>query len=167
MSAIDGLIIELDQEAKTTRRLLDRVPEERLTWKPHEKSLSLGQLALHVASIPGNVGNMVMAEGFDVKTRKMDYAMPSSKVQILDALEASVSNAKKILSGLTQEAAMAPWKLTAGDREVFTIPRIGVVRNIMLNHSYHHRGQLTVYLRLLNVPLPVTYGRSADESPFG
>jgi len=166
MFSIDGFVSELDNEAKATRRLLERVPEDQLGWKPHDKSMTLGQLAIHIASIPGRVGNVVLGEGLDAQKANFHPPQPETKKEILETFEAGVVEGKRSLNELTEESAMASWKLTAGDREVFSIPRIGVVRNIMLNHWYHHRGQLTVYLRLLNVPLPITYGRSADESPF-
>jgi len=166
MFSNEGLIMELEQEAKTTRRLLDRVPEDRLTWKPHEKSMTLGQLAIHIALIPGRIGAMVEGEGFDAQKANFTPPQPEAKEQILEALESGIGTARQILGNLTEESAFAPWKMKFGEREMFTMPRLAVVRNIMLNHWYHHRGQLTVYLRMLNVPLPITYGRSADESPF-
>src|SRR5439155_17854631 len=142
MFSIDGLVLELDQEAKTTRRLLERVPEDQLGWRPHEKSMSLGQLAIHIASIPGRVGNIVLGDGLDAQKANFQPPQPESKAEILEALDSGVGNAKNVLGSLTEETASAPWKLTFGEREVFSIPRLGVVRSIMLNHWYHHRGQL-------------------------
>lgn len=165
-NAIQGLIFELEQEAASTRRMLERLPEEKLSWKPHAKSMSLGQLALHVASTPGSVANLLLLEGLDAKTVNFEPPSAKSLAEILGALEQGVSHAKEVLNGLTPEKASGPWKLVSGEREVFTAPRIGVARNIMLNHWYHHRGQLSVYMRLLDVPVPAIYGRSADENPM-
>ena len=166
MNPTQAIIFELENEMGSTRRLLERVPGDKLGWKPHEKSMSLGQLALHVAGIPGRVSSLLLGDGFDAKTVDFTPPSPSNVSEILNALDQGVVDAKKILGDMTPEQASGPWKLTSGDREVFTVPRLGIARNIMLNHWYHHRGQLTVYLRLLDVPLPVTYGRSADENPF-
>ncbi|MCI0549355.1 MAG: hypothetical protein L0287_00215 [Anaerolineae bacterium] len=137
-----------------------------MKWAPHPKSMSLGQLALHVASLPGSISNLLMMDGFDALKAQFDPPHPESKEQILSVLEAGLVGAKQVLGDWDHQKATSPWRLTKGEEEVFTIPRSGVARSILLNHWYHHRGQLTVYLRLLDVPLPVTYGRSADEDPF-
>ena len=164
--AVHALISELDQEAATTRRLLQRVPAEKFGWKPHPKSKSLGELSYHIASIPGGIASLMLQEGTDAKKTNFQTPCAESMDQLMQVLDEGVSKAKGILADLSPDRAMAPWRLTAGDQEVFSIPRIGVARTILLNHWYHHRGQLTVYLRLLDVPLPVVYGRSADENPF-
>jgi uncharacterized damage-inducible protein DinB len=166
MNAIQGLISELEQESGATRRLLERVPGDKLGWKPHDKSMSLGQLALHVASTPGQVASMLLDEGMDAKNAKFNPPQAASVSEILGALEKGIERAKEVLGGMTPEQAAGSWKLTSGEREVFTMPRLAMARTIMFNHWYHHRGQLTVYLRLLDVPLPATYGRSADENPM-
>jgi len=164
--ATQSIINELELEAKTTRRLLERVPEDKFAWAPDEKSRSLGQLAFHIASIPGRVSKLLLLDGFDVNQANFEGPSAESSEQMLTTFDQGILEAKKIISELTDERAFGPWTMRANDRDVFTIPRIGVARNILLNHSYHHRGQLTVYLRLLKVPLPVVYGRSADENPF-
>ena len=163
---IDTLLAELDQEAATTRRVLERVPGDKLGWKPHAKSMSLGQLALHVASIPGAIAKLLLNDGLDIGNMSFEAPAAESAAELLPALEESLRTAKDVLSGLSDDKAMASWKLTRGGRELFSAPRIGVIRSIMLNHWYHHRGQLSVYLRLLDVPVPAIYGRSADEDPF-
>jgi uncharacterized damage-inducible protein DinB len=163
---LDSLINELRQEAATTKRVLERIPEEKLSWKPHEKSLSLGQLSLHVASIPGNVTRLAQLEVFDASDANFIPPQPESVQQILSAFHESLDSAESYLSGLDDKTATDTWRLTSKGKEVFSIPRIGMLRTIMLNHWYHHRGQLAVYLRLLEVPVPVIYGRSADENPF-
>lgn len=161
-----ALAAELDRETPSTRRLLERVPADRLDWQPHPKSMTLGQLALHIASIPGNISRLASQDGMDTAGRSFNPPTPASADELLPALEASLATARTFLDGLDETAAAAPWRLTAGPREIFTLPRLEVVRNLMLNHLYHHRGQLSVYLRLLEVPVPATYGRSADEDPF-
>ncbi|HET9793188.1 MAG TPA: DinB family protein [Thermoanaerobaculia bacterium] len=156
---------ELDAESAATRRLLERVPADKLSWKPHPKSMSLGQLAFHVARIPGQMAQMARKDGQDVSGAG-EAPSPASASEILPTLEAGLADAKAFLAGLDESAARTTWRLTAGNREIFAIPRIGMIRSMMLNHWYHHRGQLTVYLRMLDVPLPIVYGRSADENGF-
>lgn len=160
------MVDELRAEAATTKRLLDRVPDDKLAWKPHPKSMSLGQLAFHVARLPGELCQLVQVDEFDASTVNFDPPVPGSKEDILAAFERSVSGAAEFLSSMSAESAGAEWRLTVRGREVFTIPRIGVVRSFLLNHWYHHRGQLSVYLRLLDIPVPAIYGRSADENPL-
>lgn len=167
MNPMQILASELEQESKATRRLLELVPNDRLGWKPHEKSMTLGQLALHIAGIPARISNMMLGDGFDTKKASFAPPMPSSASEILTTFEHGLEEAKKIMAGFSAEQSLAPWKLTSGEKELWTLPRVGVARGMLLNHWYHHRGQLTVYLRLLDVPLPVTYGRSADTNPFG
>lgn len=164
MTAIDAFVQELDQEAATTRRVLERVPTDQLGWKPHEKSMSLGQLALHVATVPGNVATVASQSPFQVP----EFSQPAAKSaeELVPALEASVAEAKKILGTMDDASLGETWRLVNGDREVMALPRVAILRSLMLNHWYHHRGQLSVYLRLLDVPLPSIYGPSADENPF-
>jgi uncharacterized damage-inducible protein DinB len=163
---VDALFAELDQEAATTRRVLERVPDNRLAWKPHAKSMSLGQLALHVATIPGAVAKLLTSDGLDMGGVSFEQPAAKSASELLPALDESIKTAKEVLTGLNDHKAMATWKLTRAGKELFAAPRIGVARTIMLNHWYHHRGQLSVYLRLLDVPVPSIYGPSADENPF-
>jgi uncharacterized damage-inducible protein DinB len=157
---------ELEREAVATRRILERIPADRLDWQPHPKSMSLGQLALHMANIPGGVSRIAKLDGMDVAGRNGLPPSPQSAGELLTALDASLAEARSLLASLDDEAAETPWRLSAGEREIFTLPRVDVLRTMMLNHLYHHRGQLAVYLRLLDVPVPVIYGRSADENPF-
>jgi uncharacterized damage-inducible protein DinB len=166
MRAVEPLITELEQEAGSTRKLLERVPGNKLGWRPHPKSMTLGQLAHHVASMP-NISGFVEADGLDVATIAFQNPQPASRDEILRTFEASLEAARTRLSGLDDGAAAESWRLHKAGAELFTIPKIAVLRNLMFNHWYHHRGQLTVYLRLLDVPLPVIYGRTADENPFG
>jgi len=160
----DPILAELDQEAATTRRVLERVPGDKLAWRPHPKSMSLGQLALHVATTPGGVATILSQDSFELPG--FNQPAPGSAAELIPALEESVKTAKKLLSDLNDQKAMAAWQLTKDGKVLFEAPRIAVIRSIMLNHWYHHRGQLSVYLRLLNVPVPSIYGPSADENPF-
>ena len=157
---------ELEREAVSTRRILERVPADQLDWQPHPKSMTLGQLALHLAGIPGSISRLGQLDGLDASTVDFTPASPANADAILPALESSLAEALAFLGGLDEEASAAPWRLTAGERELFTVPRLELVRSLMLNHWYHHRGQLSVYLRILDVPVPAIYGRSADENPF-
>jgi uncharacterized damage-inducible protein DinB len=166
ISTLETLLSEFREEAAITKRLLDRVPGDKLTWKPHEKSMSLGQLSLHVATVPGGLARILQQESFDAAQASFVPPSPNSLEEISAAYDQSMRDGEQFLQSLTQEKASAKWRLLKKDRELFSRPRIEVVRTIMLNHWYHHRGQLSVYLRLLNVPVPVIYGRSADEDPF-
>jgi uncharacterized damage-inducible protein DinB len=162
----DRLLNELHQEAAITRRVLERVPGDKLEWRPHPKSMSLGQLAMHVASIPGNLSGLVQVDEFDASQANFTPPSPSSVEEILTAHDGSLRAAQDYLGGVDEQTARESWRLTFKGKEVFTAPRGGVIRSLMLNHWYHHRGQLSVYLRLLDIPVPVIYGRSADENPF-
>jgi uncharacterized damage-inducible protein DinB len=163
---LEPMLGEFREEAKITRRVLDRVPADKLAWRPHPKSMSLGQLALHIASIPGRTSKLAQLEEFDASQAAFDPPAAADLKQIHAAFDQSVRSAEECLGGMTDEAAVGNWRLTFRGKEVFTQPRAGILRSVMLNHWYHHRGQLSVYLRLLEVPVPVIYGRSADENPF-
>ena len=165
MPITDSLIAELEMESNTTRRVLERVPSDKLTWKPHEKSMSLGRLAQHVATIPGLISGWSKSDALAIEDFKPEPE-PTSTQEILSALAASVEDAKKVLAATDDTRVMGMWSMTAGGKPIFSVPRAGLLRNIMLNHLYHHRGQLSVYLRLLNVPVPSIYGPSADENPM-
>ena len=165
MRIIDGLLAELEQEAATTRRVLERIPQAHLTWKPHPKSMSLGQLALHVATVPGNVAELA---AIDTVPTPPAFVQPeaATAAELMPALTESVEKAKRALGGFDDGKMGAMWRLQNGGRDVLAMPRVAFVRAIMLNHWYHHRGQLLVYLRLLNLPVPSVYGPTADENPF-
>lgn len=165
ISVLDAVVNEFREEGAITKRVLDRVPGDQLTWKPHEKSMSLGQLAWHVATVPGGLARILQQDSFDVSQRALVPPSPNSLEEVLTAYEQNIRDGEQFLSSLTPEKASEKWHLLRNGKELFARPRIEVVRTIMLNHWYHHRGQLSVYLRLLNVPVPVIYGRSADEDP--
>jgi uncharacterized damage-inducible protein DinB len=166
LPAAKALIAEIDREVHATRRVLERVPAEQFGWRPHPKSFTAGQLAHHVATIPGGVARFASSDGLDVQRRGQDYATAVSTSALLTVLDESVEAAREFLAGLDESRASAAFRVSAGDRELFTIPRLEILRTMGLNHWYHHRGELVVYLRLLDVPVPVVYGRSADESSF-
>jgi predicted dithiol-disulfide oxidoreductase (DUF899 family)/uncharacterized damage-inducible protein DinB len=163
---IEAVIGEFRAEVVTTRRILERVPADKLLWTPHGKSMTLGQLALHIATIPDRVSALAQLDGIDGSQVNFVPPQPKDLAEVLAAFESGVVDGEKRLRSMTDEVAMGTWTMRVGDKTIFTMPRAGIVRTIMLNHWYHHRGQLSVYLRLLDVPVPVVYGRSADESPF-
>lgn len=165
MGMIDGMLQELEQEAQTTRRVLERVPGSQLAWRPHEKARTLGQLALHVAIVPGGVAELI-ASPSPAQAPTFTDPSPDSASELVPALEQSIAKAKHVLGGMDDAALMATWRMMQGERELFAVPRVALLRSIMLNHWYHHRGQLTVYLRQLGLPVPSIYGPSADENPF-
>lgn len=165
MSIAETLIQELEMEAATTRRVLERVPQDKFAWTPHPKSRSLGHLAMHIANNPGSV--MTLASQNPVELPTFSDPMPSSTAELLTTLEASVAEAKHLLGGMSDDAMREVWRVRANGVEIMAVPRIGFLRSVFLNHWYHHRGQLSVYLRELDVPIPSIYGPSADENPFG
>lgn len=164
MTLIDGMLQELEEEAKTTRRVLERVPDNQLGWRPHEKARTLGELALHIANVPGGVAEL--ASQSPAQAPQFTDPSPKSASELIPALDKSIAKAKNVLAGMDDAALTATWRLMQGERELFAVPRVAFLRSVMLNHWYHHRGQLTVYLRALGVPIPSIYGPSADESPF-
>jgi uncharacterized damage-inducible protein DinB len=165
MKMIDGLLAELEQEATTTRRVLERIPQAHLGWRPHPKSMSLGQLGLHVATVPGSVAEIAAK---DVVPNPPEFVQPqpATAAELVPSLAASVEKAKQLLGGFDDAKMGAMWRLQNGGKDILAMPRAALVRAIMLNHWYHHRGQLLVYLRMLNLSVPSVYGPTADENPF-
>jgi len=163
-SVIQALLQELEQEAQITRRVLAQVPADQLQWKPHPKSMSLGQLALHVATTPGGIAQIAQQSPYPLP--EFRQSSPSSAAELLPALDASVDTARAYLRGLDDAALGRLWQVVDGGREVMAMPIGALVRTIMLNHWYHHRGQLSVYLRQVGARVPSIYGPSADENPF-
>jgi uncharacterized damage-inducible protein DinB len=166
MKMFEAMTSEMQREAAITRRVLERVPADKLSWKPHPKSMSLGQLALHIATLPGRLSRLAQMDEFDIPAANFDPPDPHSTEEILGAHDVSVKTAREYLSSISEPAALGDWRLTFSGKEVFTISRAELLRTMMLNHWYHHRGQISVYLRLLEVSVPAIYGRSADENPF-
>jgi uncharacterized damage-inducible protein DinB len=167
MATIAELLQELEQEAPTTRRVLERVPADQLGWKPHEKSMSLGELAMHIAQLPGAIAELALQPTFDVNTQ-VPRPGASSTAELVATLDRSVARAREVLGGMSDADLAAPWKMVNGEQVILAITRGALLRTIMLNHSYHHRGQLSVYLRQTGALVPSIYGPSADEAPrFG
>jgi uncharacterized damage-inducible protein DinB len=162
-----AMLAEMQQEAATTRRVLERIPENKLSWQPHKKSMTLGQLAMHLAQVPGGIARIAQVDEFDGSGAKFGAEQPKSLGEIFAAHDESIRAAEDCLKSLTEEKAKANWKLKMGAKPVMEMPRAVLLRSIMLNHWYHHRGHLSVYLRLLDVAVPSIYGPSADENPFG
>jgi uncharacterized damage-inducible protein DinB len=147
--------------------VLERVPEDRLTWKPHAKSMSLGTLALHIASGPGMLSEWALQDTVEMPGDMGSAPEATSTAAVLAAHDEGVTKTKAALSKLGDAGLMADWKMTTKDgTTIFGMPKVALIRSVVLNHMYHHRGQLSVYLRLLDVPVPAIYGPSADENPF-
>lgn len=165
MAIGEMLLGEFEQELNTTRRVLERVPEEHLAWRPHPTSMSLGQLALHVASVPGRVTAMMQPDTLEAPSGGT-AAEPTDHAQVLAALDESAVAVRSALANASDEWLSSPWTLTREGREVLRIPRAGLMRMVGMNHIYHHRGQIAMCLRILGVPVPSVYGPSKDENPF-
>ena len=162
MALIDPILDELSREAETTRRVLTRLPEDKLGWKPHEKSKSLGDLAWHVATIPPRIAAIAEADDVDALTFKAK-AKPDSVQGIVDGFEEGIREARQRLASFSDDQLGRKVRLHVGGRTLVHLPRSAFLRTLMLSHVYHHRGQLSVYLRLLDVPVPPIYGPTADE----
>lgn len=165
MRAIDPILGEFEQESGTTRRLLERVPTEKMDWRPHPKARSLGELANHIAAVQRRIPIAIQTPTYDLGSRGAD-PVSVNVAEIVAAFDANVAEAKRLLDGMTDADLMSVWEGQVGGRTVFSAPKIGVLRGILLNHTYHHRGQLSTYLRQLDVTLPSVYGPTADENPF-
>ena len=164
MSLAQSIFAESEEQAPITHRFLERLPEDRLTWKPHEKSMSAGQLAFHIAMVPGGIIRFVQQNPAQAPDFK-NVPQPSSLRQILDTFDESIATVKSLLPQLDDAHLQETWRLVQGDRELLAMPRAQFLRDIMLNHWYQHRGQFSVYLRLLNVAVPASWGPSANELP--
>lgn len=158
----DGLLAEYDHEISTTRKLLERIPDDRLSWKPHVKSMSLGGLATHLANLPRWTGTILNEASFDLANRPPSPAEKTSRAEILAAFDESAKQARQWMDK-TDAEFLARWSLCRGGQEMFSMPRIAALRSFVLSHLIHHRGQLSVYLRLNDIPVPAIYGPSADE----
>jgi len=161
----ESLLPELDHEMAVTRTLLERLPDDALEWKPHEKSFTLGALATHLVNIPTWTVTAIDQDLLDVGT---DFEPPpgGTRDDLLRVFDDNVKAARDKLAGASDETLLETWRLVLREREIFAMPRVAVIRGFVLNHLIHHRGQLTVYLRLKDVPLPSVYGPSADEQGF-
>lgn len=159
---IESLIREFRRESKLTRRVLEAIPADRLDYRPHEKSMSLGQLAFHVAGSPGPVLAMLEGESFALEDMDFSFPLPGSKEEILETLEAGVEKVIAALEAWGEEGLAETWYFTREGKPLNEAPRAVLVRMILFSHLIHHRGQLTIYLRLLDVPVPSVYGPTSD-----
>lgn len=158
-----ALLAEFETQAPITRKFLERLPDEKFTWKPHEKSMTAGQLALHLASVPG--GAVRFAQNNPAQAPDFQFPQPASREEVLKTLDESVATVRALLPQFDDASMNETWRLLAGGQEVLAVPRGLFLRDVMLSHWYQHRGQFCVYLRLLNVPVPASFGPSADEPP--
>jgi len=166
MTLSESLLPELEQEMANLRKTLERIPEEALDWTPHEKSMSFRGLATHLSNMPRWAAVTLKEESFDMAPEGGDPVREEPVESVRDALaqlDRNVDAARAALAGASDEELTHPWTLLIGGQEIFKMPRIEVVRSMVMNHMIHHRGQLTVYLRLNDLPLPALYGPSADE----
>jgi uncharacterized damage-inducible protein DinB len=157
-----ALLPEFDRETGVTRRLLERVPDDQLTWKPHEKSMPLGRLAEHLSDVVGWVVVTIQDSGVEMGGAPRDWT-PTPRQEILARFDRNVAAARAALKDRTDAELMAPWTLSSDGKEVFSMPKAAVLRGFVFNHLVHHRGQLSVYLRMQNVAIPSIYGPSGDE----
>jgi uncharacterized damage-inducible protein DinB len=167
MSIAQSLLPEFDQEMQNTRKVLERVPDEKWSWKPHEKSGTVGWLAGHIATLPGWATMTVQTEELDyAPVGGPAYQPPKldNRKELLAEFDKSVKEARAALEGASDQDLMKGWTLLAGGQKIFTLPRIACIRGFVMNHLIHHRAQLTVYYRLIGVPVPGLYGPSADEA---
>jgi uncharacterized damage-inducible protein DinB len=161
------MLAEFEQQAPLTRKFIERLPEDKLTWKPHPKSLTAGQLAYHLAFTPGSVVRAATRNPAPAPDFNALFGPPASCQEILDKFDESIATVRELLPRFDDAAMAETWRLVAGDREIFAMPRGKFLRDIVFSHWYQHRGQMCVYLRLLDVPVPATWGPSADEQPAG
>jgi len=164
MSLAESMLAEFEAQAPITRKFLERLPGDRLAWKPHEKSMSAGQLGLHIARVPG--GSVRFVQQNPAQAPNFNSApQPASVGEILAAFDESITAVRTLLPQFSDAAMQETWRMVQGNQELLTIPRAQFLRDIMLNHWFQHRGQLCVYLRLLNVAVPASWGPSGDEQP--
>ncbi len=158
----DRLLPEYDREMGVTRKLLERVPDGKLAWRPHEKSMTMGRLATHLAELPGRMVKLVQGNSYDM-TGPYAPHVAASRAEILQLFDESVATARKEIAAKTDAEWMAPWTFKREGKDLFTMPKAAMIRTMLMNHTIHHRAQLGVYLRLNDIPVPSVYGPSADE----
>ncbi len=162
MSIAKDFSKELNQQAANTKKVLERIPENKLTWKPHEKSTAIGRLGMHIAELPNTIVRAVETESFDFAATPFKPVFPNTTAEIMETFEKALQNATDILEKAPDDQLAIMWKASRAGQLIWEMPRSAVIRNT-LNHIIHHRGQLTVFLRLLDVPIPKTFGPTADE----
>jgi len=166
MAISESILPEFDVEMATTRKVLANLDDGKLGWKPHEKSMSMGDLATHLINIPGWAAITLNADSFDVNPPGGEsYREPAitSKDKALELFDGKVAEARAAIAGASDEVMMQPWSLLSGGETLFTMPKVVVLRSFVMNHNVHHRGQMSVYLRLNDIPVPSIYGPSADD----
>jgi uncharacterized damage-inducible protein DinB len=166
MNLSEPLIVELQREAATTKRLLERVPVDALDWQPHEKSMTMGRLAAHIATLPRMLSRALDSDEFDTAVLRAQAPPTDDVPAILAAFDENVATALELLKTQADERLMTIWRYMDGEKLLFEMPRLAVIRFVVINHMIHHRGQLSVYLRLKNVALSSVYGPTADEAVF-
>lgn len=165
MTIAQSLLVEFEIQAPITRRFLERLPEDKLTWKPHEKSMTAGQLAYHLAFVPGGIVRFVQNNPAQAP-EFANFPQPASRQEILKAFDDSIATVRELLPKVDDNKMKETWRMFAKEREVLAQPRAEFLRDVMFSHWYQHRGQFSVYLRLLNVAVPASWGPSADEPPI-
>jgi uncharacterized damage-inducible protein DinB len=165
MSMSQAMLSEFENEAVTTKRFLERLPADKLTWKPHEKSMTAGQLALHIAAGPAHVLEMANQDTMPPPDFSRPNPQPQSVAEVLQAHENSLAAVRRILPTFDDPKMQQNWQIKADDKVIMSMPRAAMLRMILLNHIYHHRGQFGVYLRLMGAKVPSSYGPSGDELP--
>jgi uncharacterized damage-inducible protein DinB len=169
MPMSDALLPEFDHEMATTRKFLERVPDDRLGWKPHQKSFTIGQLGTHLSNIPSWIVDTLKKTELDIApVGQPPYRETEkrSRQEMLDAFDKNVAAGRQSLAGASDETLLKPWSLLAGGKPIMTMPRIAVLRSFIMSHVIHHRAQMGVYLRLCDIPVPSAYGPTADEPQF-
>lgn len=165
MSIAQSMLAEFEIQAPITRRFLERLPEDKLTWKPHVKSMSAGQLGFHLATVPGGIIRFVQNNPGQAP-ESFNFPQPASRPEILKAFEESIETVRGALPKFNDASMNETWRMVSGGRELFALPRGRFLRDVMLSHWYQHRGQFSVYLRMLDVAVPASWGPSADEPPL-
>jgi uncharacterized damage-inducible protein DinB len=163
-SIAQSMLAEFETQTQITRRFLERLPEDKLTWKPHEKSMTAGQLAFHLATVPGGIVRFVGSNPAQAP-KSFEFPQPASRAEILKALDESIATVRSLLPKFDDAAMKEIWRMRTGEKEIMAQPRGEFLRDVMLSHWYQHRGQFSVYLRILNVAVPASWGPSADEPP--
>ena len=169
MAISDALLPEFDQEMANTRKTLERVPDDRFDWKPHEKSSTLGGLATHIANLPSWTVHIMGGDELDIAPPgqgPLRIEPVTSQSELLEMFDRNIAAAREAIAGADDARMFGTWSLLKGGQTVFSLPRAAVLRSFLMNHVIHHRAQLGVYLRLNDIPVPALYGPSADEAPF-
>jgi uncharacterized damage-inducible protein DinB len=166
MAISQALLSEFDREMATTRKMLERFPEDKVEWRPHETCMTLGRLAGHVAEISGWTVPTMTQDKLELDRNQVAPNIVKKRDEALKQFDETVKNAREVLAGASDETFMKPWTFVAGGKTIFTLPKIAVMRSFVMNHLIHHRGQLAAFYRIAGVPVPSIYGPSKDEQIF-